>query len=70
MLSRYLSAVFIYYDEGTGMPRSFRVTTPKGDETLTKLSNMRLNPALSPETFRLQLPGDVWITNRTEQSNN
>lgn len=70
MVGRYLSYITIYYDEETGLPRRFETMTPKGDKTVTKLTNIRTNPELKPEIFRIKLPEDVWITNKFEQINN
>ncbi|MBI4683897.1 MAG: outer membrane lipoprotein carrier protein LolA [Nitrospirae bacterium] len=70
MTKRYLSDIIIYYDEETGFPRGFEVTTPKGERTITKLTNIKINPELKSDTFRIALPDDVWITNRPEQINN
>lgn len=70
MVGRYLSAVVIYYDESTGLPRGFDMLTPKGDKTITRLTNIKVNPELKPETFQIKLPGDVWITNRVEPRSN
>jgi outer membrane lipoprotein-sorting protein len=67
---RYMSSVTIYYDEATGLPRGFDMTTPKGDTTVTKLTDVRTNPELRPEMFNIKLPADVWITNKFEHNNN
>ena len=70
MAGKYLSSVTIQYEEATGLPQEFEMTTPKGDRTVTRLTNIRTNPALKPETFKLKLPDDVWITNKFEPINN
>lgn len=66
MARRYLSAIFIYYEEETGLPLGFEMTTPKGDKTVTRLSNLTVNPEIKPGTFKIELPEDVWITNSVE----
>jgi outer membrane lipoprotein-sorting protein len=70
MVSRYVSSITIYYDAGTGLPQKFDVLTPKGDKIITKLTNIKTNLELKPETFKIKLPDDVWITNKFEQINN
>jgi outer membrane lipoprotein-sorting protein len=67
---KYLSDIAVYYDEVTGLPGGFEVTTPKGDRTITKLADIKINPEIKPDTFELKLPGDVWITNKIENTNN
>ncbi|MDN3513035.1 MAG: outer membrane lipoprotein carrier protein LolA [Candidatus Brocadia sp.] len=67
-VGRYLSSILIYYDEGTGFPRGFEMTTPKGGKTVTRLSNIKINPEIKTDTFKLKLPADVWITNNPEHS--
>jgi outer membrane lipoprotein-sorting protein len=64
VLARYLSSVTIHYDETNGLPRSFEVLTPKGDRTLTRLTNIRINQPVTAETFRVNLPPDAWIINK------
>ncbi len=68
-ISRYLLSFIIFYDYKTGLPNGFTVTTPKGDRTITKVTNMKINPEVAPETFQLKLPKDVWITNKPEENN-
>ncbi len=68
MTRRYLAAITIHYDEATGIPQEFEITTPKGDRTVTRLMDIIINPDLKPETFKIELPGDVWITNKQEQN--
>ncbi|HMK59983.1 MAG TPA: outer membrane lipoprotein carrier protein LolA [Dissulfurispiraceae bacterium] len=70
LVGKYLSAVLIFYDEKTALPRGFEMLTPKGDRTFTHLSNIKVNPELSPETFNFHLPADVWVTNKVEPRNN
>jgi len=70
IVGRYLSAVVIHYDEATGLPKGFEVATPKGDRTITRLTNIKVNPEIRPEAFQIKLPGDVWITNKVEPRNN
>jgi outer membrane lipoprotein-sorting protein len=62
----YLAGVVIHIDESTALPKGFEVTTPRGDKTVTRLSNIKVNPELSPGTFQLKIPSDVMITNRVE----
>lgn len=69
MAQKYLSHIVIYYDEGTGLPKSFEVVTPKGDKTVTRLTDIKTNPELGPETFKLRLPKDTWVTNQLEPDN-
>ena len=68
MISRYLSSIIIHYEENTGFPRGFEITTPKGDKTVTRLSNIKINPEIKTGTFKIELPEDVRITNNFEQS--
>lgn len=64
---RYLSSIIVYYKEETGLPLGFEMTTPKGDKTVTRLSNITVNPEIDTGTFSIELPKDVWITNSLEQ---
>lgn len=66
IVGRYLSEIFIYYDEETGLPLGFEMSTPKGDKTVTRLSNITVNPEIKTENFKIKLPDGVWITNRLE----
>ncbi|MCP5005549.1 MAG: outer membrane lipoprotein carrier protein LolA [Planctomycetes bacterium] len=66
MVRRYISSIFIYYDEETGLPLGFETYTPKGGKTVTRLTNVRVNPEIEPGTFEIKLPEDVWIINSTE----
>ena len=68
MISRYVSSIIIQYEEKTGFPRGFEITTPKGDKTVTRLSNIKINPEIKTGTFKIKLPEDVRITNNFEQS--
>ena len=68
MTRKYLSAVSISYAEATGLPRGFEVTTPKGDRTITTLTHITINPEIKPETFTMKLPGNVWVTNKFEET--
>ncbi|OHB37200.1 MAG: hypothetical protein A2099_04365 [Planctomycetes bacterium GWF2_39_10] len=68
IISRYLSSIIIHYEEKTGFPRGFEITTPKGDKTVTRLSNIKINPEIKTGTFKIKLPEDVRITNNFEQS--
>ncbi len=68
MVGKYLSSIIIYYDGDTGLPHGFEMTTPKSDKTVTRLSNIKINPEIKPDVFKLKLPEDVWITNNSEQS--
>lgn len=68
MISRYVSSIIIHYEEKTGFPRGFEITTPKGDKTVTRLSNIKINPEIKTGTFKIKLPEDVRITNNFEQS--
>jgi outer membrane lipoprotein-sorting protein len=66
MIALYLSGVVIHMDEKTALPTGFEVTTPRGDRTVTRLSNIKVNPEIRPGLFQLKLPSDVMITNRVE----
>jgi len=68
IISRYLSSIIIHYEEKTGFPRGFEITTPKGDKTVTRLSNIKINPEIKTGTFKIKLPEYVRITNNFEQS--
>lgn len=68
MIGRYLSSIIIYYDEETGFPRSFEIITSKGDKTVTRLSNIKINPEVKTGTFKIKLPEDIRITNNLEPS--
>ena len=70
MASRYIASIVISYDEGTGLPSEIELTTPKGDKTVTKLTNIKVNPDLSPQMFKIKLPADVWITNKPQPGGN
>jgi outer membrane lipoprotein carrier protein len=63
IVQRYLSSVRIIYDRRTGLPLSFEVVTPRGDRTLTILTDVKVNPVLEKELFHIRLPKDVLITN-------
>jgi outer membrane lipoprotein-sorting protein len=60
---RYLAAVVIHYDKSSGIPKGIEMTTPRGDKTITRLSEVKTNPGLDAETFKIKLPSDVRITN-------
>lgn len=70
IVGRYLSTIFIYYDEKTGVPQGFEMITPKGEKTVTRLSNIKINPDIKTDLFKLKLPEDVCITNNPEQNQN
>ncbi len=70
IVGRYLAAVVIRYDEKTALPKGFEMSTPKGDKTVTRLTNVKVNPELAPGAFQLKMPLDVWITNKIEPRNN
>lgn len=66
MAARYLSSILIFYNEKTGLPTGFEVITPKGDRTVTELTDLKVNPELRPDMFKIKLPPGVWITNKSE----
>ncbi|HJW87132.1 MAG TPA: outer membrane lipoprotein carrier protein LolA [Candidatus Brocadiaceae bacterium] len=70
MVGKYLSSIIIYYDGDTGLPHGFEMITPKSDKTVTKLSNIKVNPDIKPDVFKLTLPEDVWVTNNSDRSRN
>jgi outer membrane lipoprotein carrier protein len=70
IVGRYIAAVLIHYDQKTALPKGFEMSTPKGDKTVTKLSNIKVNPEIASDTFQLRMPNDVWITNRAEPRSN
>ncbi|OOP57174.1 MAG: hypothetical protein AYP45_05170 [Candidatus Brocadia carolinensis] len=67
IVGRYVSSLLIYYDEKTGVPQGFETITPKGEKTITRLSNIKINPEIEKDLFKLKLPEDVCITNNQEQ---
>lgn len=69
IVGRYLSSLIICYDEPTGLPKGFEVTTTKGDRTVTTLADIKSNYETDPEVFRIKLPDDVRITNQVESDN-
>ena len=70
IVGRYLAAVIIHYDEKTALPKGFEMLTPKGDKTITRLTNIKVNPDLGPAAFQLKMPLDVWVTNKVEPRSN
>lgn len=70
MARKYLSEVVIRYNEETGLPREFEMLTPKGDRTVTILSDIKTNPALGPDAFVFKLPRGAWVTNDFSMSGN
>ncbi len=70
MVGKYLSSIIIYYGEDTGLPHGFEMITPKSDKTVTRLSNIKINPEIKPDVFKLKLPEDVWVTNNSDRSRN
>ena len=70
IVGRYLAAVVIHYDEKTALPKGFEMSTPKGDKTITRLTNIKVNPDLGPAVFQLKMPLDVWVTNKVEPRSN
>jgi len=65
---RYISSVTINYDEATGLPKGFEMTTARGDRTVTTLANIQSNYTADPDIFKIRLPDDVTVTNRTEMN--
>lgn len=63
---RYISSLIINYDEATGLPMGFEITTAKGDRTVTTLSDIQSNYGTDPGIFKIKLPDDVTITNQFE----
>ena len=61
IVSRYLSSIIIRYNNQTGMPRGFEVTTPKGDRTVTRIDELMVNPEIDSDAFTLILPPDVRV---------
>ncbi len=70
MARRYLSSIVIQYDTGTGLPRTVEIETPKGDRTITRLEDIKVNPEIAEDAFSITLPSDVWIINRIEDEEN
>jgi len=66
MAKRYLSHIVIYYKEDSSIPSGIGMVIPNGDKVLTKLSDVKMNPEISDDTFTIDLPDDVLITNRIE----
>jgi len=67
---RYISSLIINYDEATGLPKGFEITTAKGDRTVTTLAGIQSNYAVDPGMFKIKLPDDVRITNQFESNDN
>lgn len=61
IVSRYLSSIIIRYNNQTGMPRGFEVTTPKGDRTVTRIEDLTVNPEIAPDAFTLKFPPEVRV---------
>lgn len=70
IVRKYLSTIVIHYNELTGLPQEFETMTPKGDRIVTKLKNIKTNPELKLDTFKIKLPENVWITNKFEENTN
>ncbi len=66
MARRYLSHIVIYYDKDASIPSAIGMFTPKGDKIMTRLSEVKINPVISADTFTIKLPADVLITNRID----
>lgn len=66
IVSKYLSSVVIFYNERTGLPRGFEMVTPNGDKTVTRLADVKMNPEIGADTFKLKLPADVRVRDYTE----
>jgi|WetSurMetagenome_2_1015567.scaffolds.fasta_scaffold00030_60 outer membrane lipoprotein-sorting protein len=66
LVGRYLAGVVIHVDEKTALPNGFEVSTPRGDKTITRLTNIKVNPELTSGAFQLKMPPGVWITNKVE----
>lgn len=63
---RYIASVIINYNEASGLPKGFEVTTARGDRTVTTLANIQSNYKADPGIFKIKLPDDVTVTNRIE----
>lgn len=64
MTSKYLEVIYIWYNKKNGLPSEFEVISSNSDKTHTWLTDIVVNPDLSPDMFRLTLPDEVWITNK------
>lgn len=63
MVARYLSAIYIWYREGEGVPYKFEVIGKKGDIATTEFRDVELNPPIKEKTFYFDIPAGVTITN-------
>lgn len=70
MIVRYLTSIVIYFDETTGIPAGFELTTPKGDRHITSLRDVKTNPRLDTDAFNVRLPKDVWVRDHTKPDEN
>ncbi len=60
-ISRTLSSILIYHENGSAVPRRVIVTGTKGDRSETILHDVRVNPVLAPGTFELKLEPGIRI---------
>lgn len=66
IVRRYIEKIIVFYNPVSGLPQGFDMYTPKGDRTITRLSDIKINPAVKPGLFTIALPDDVWITNQVK----
>ncbi|MBF0486579.1 MAG: outer membrane lipoprotein carrier protein LolA [Nitrospirae bacterium] len=70
MVLRYLTSIVIYFNDSTGIPAGFELTTPKGDKYMTSLRDVKKNPPFDIDTFSLKLPKEVWVRDHTKPDEN
>ncbi|MBI3397637.1 MAG: outer membrane lipoprotein chaperone LolA [Deltaproteobacteria bacterium] len=63
MAAKYLTAIYIWYKDGEGVPYKFEVIDKNGNSTVTELRDIVLNPSINASAFHFDIPKGVTITN-------
>lgn len=67
MAAKYLTAVYIWYKNGEGVPYKFEVLGKNGNTTITELRDVVVNPSLKESLFYFDVPAEAIITNRENE---
>ncbi len=65
-LAQYVDHVRVLLDEAQGLAVAFEMVDPDGETTVMRFSNLKINPNLSDDQFKLNLPTDVKVTRPLE----